>query len=938
MGRDEPLPSMADLIRRRTRAGFVGRGAERAAFRHNLGLSPRDERHRFLFHVHGNAGVGKTFLVRELEQVAQECGAHTVYVDEAAGSVPEAMAVISAHLGRQGHRFRDLDRMLVTHRERRHEAEAASVATQEPDQDGPSTASVLAARAGLAGIGLLPGAGALTQIVDPERLAEGADRVRAGLSARLRSQDDVQLVLSPESVLTPVLLRELAEAAATVPWIVLFLDTYERTGAFLDAWLRQVTTGDRYGGALPGNVVVVTAGQHPADPGRWGGLADFVVDMPLGPFTETEARGLLADRGVVAEPVVDEVLRLSGGLPVLVSTLAESRPADPADVGDPSSTAVERFLKWEPDPVRRATALACALPRRLDADVFRAVVDCGEEEAAGLFAWLRGLPFVSDRGDRVQYHDVVRAPMLRLQRHHSPRGWARRHSRLAAEFGRWREEAEAAAGADGTWADEAWRALRLAESYHLLCAAPRSALPVVLRDLVDACGRGDMPALRWAQVLADAGQDTDAPAVADWGRELLAALADGGVVEVLGRLLSRAELDASGRAAARTVRGDALRDGGAYERALAELDQAVALDPGLARARCARALAHAESGDHTAAVRDLDRAHELAPDDARTISLRGEYHRILGHHAQAVADLDRGIELDPARDFAWASRGATYSRLGRYEEALADLNRALEINPDYAWALARRARVRRALGQPRLQLADLDRAVALKPESAWMACERGDALRGAGRHEDAVADYDHAVGLDAGYASAYASRGVSHRELGRPGPALADLDRALALNPGYPWALCQRSDLHSRLGDPARALADASRAVELRPGDAGIRTLRGRALCGLGRYADARRELDLALELDPRSPEALCVRARALFELGLPDEALADVGRAAGPDGPAAASAGALVRLADVVDELAPWRSGRAGGALAPLLSRLSAAGRRTGPSPAPSE
>ncbi|MDT9697196.1 hypothetical protein [Streptomyces sp. P17] len=74
---------------------------------------------------------------------------------------------------------------------------------------------------------------------------------------------------------------------------------------------------DRYG-ELPANVVVVTSGQRPFDTGRWGGFADFMADLRLSPFTEAEARGLLADRGVMAEPVVAEVLRLSGGPPVLV--------------------------------------------------------------------------------------------------------------------------------------------------------------------------------------------------------------------------------------------------------------------------------------------------------------------------------------------------------------------------------------------------------------------------------------------------------------------------------------------------------------------------------------------------------------------------------------------------------------------------------------------
>lgn len=706
-------PSMRELITGRTRRGFVGRGAERAAFRENLELAPEDERHRFLFHVHGNAGVGKTFLVRELEQLARERGALTAYVDESVGSVPEAMAAISDRFARQGQRFKELDRLLATHRERRHEAESTVVETVEMLEPQPSQASMTAARAGLVGLGLVPGVGAFAGAIDPAQLAQGADRLRAGLSARFRNQEDVQLVLSPERVLTPVLLTELADAADAAPWLVLFFDTYERTGPFLDGWLHDVMTTDRYGGSLPANTVVVTAGQRAFDTARWGGFADFVTDLPLGPFTEAEARGLLADRGVVAEPVVEEVLRLTGGLPVLVSTLAEARPADPDDVGDPSATAVERFLKWEQDPVRRAAALACALPRRLDADVFRAAVGRPEEEADALFGWLRSLPFVSDRGDRVQYHDVVRAPMLRLQRRHSPRGWAERHARLAETFGEWRAEVEVGLDEDELWADEAWRELRLAESYHLLCAGARAALPVVLRDFVDACDSGDVTARRLAQVLTEAGDDADAEAVRKWGRDLLAALSEGGVAAAVGWLLDRTGFDERRQALARKVRGSALRDSGAYEEAVAEYDRAVALDPELARAYRGRAFSRGGLGDYEAGIADLDRADALAPDHAATVTVRGEYHRILGHDNEAIRDLDRAIELDPAHHFAWASRGATRLRLGQVDEALADLNRALELKPEYPWALGRRARVWRALGDRVRQLADLDHGLRL---------------------------------------------------------------------------------------------------------------------------------------------------------------------------------------------------------------------------------
>ncbi|WP_105971952.1 ATP-binding protein [Streptomyces geranii] len=915
-------PSMRQLIQQRRRAGFVGRGAERAAFRANFELPPDDERHRFRFHVHGNAGVGKTFLVRELEQQAKERGALTAYVDEGVGSVPEALAVMCRQFAAQGRRFKELERLLAAHRERRHEAESAvaSLESLEPQPEGPSTGSLTVARMGLVGAGLIPVVGPFAGALDADRIAQGADRVRAGIAARLRNQDDVQLVLAPERVLTPLLLAELDDICSAVPWIVLFLDTYERTGPFLDGWLHDIMTTDRYGDlSFPANLVLVTAGQLPFDTGRWGGFADFVTEVPLGPFTEAEARGLLADRGVTDEPVVEEVLRLTGGLPVLVSTLAEARPTDPDDIGDPSATAVGRFLKWETDPVRQATALACALPRRLDADIFRAALPVlgltgDETELDLLFGWLRSLPFVDDRGDRgrIQYHAVVRAPMLRLQRRRSPRRWTEQHTGLAGTFARWRGEAEVPLPADELWATEEWRELRLAESYHLLCASPRTALPGVLRDVVDACDQGEVVARRWARVLVEAGDDNEAPVVGRWGRDLLAALAspgtaepgeaggeggesgesaygtagggDGGVLGALALLLNRGGLDARGQAVARMLRGRELRLGREYGKALGEYEQAVALDPELERAYYGRGVTRAEQRDYAAAVADLDRADELAPDTARILFVRGDYHRILGHHEEAVRDLDRAVVLGPDLAGAWASRGVTRHGTGDTERALADLDRALELDPEHVWALVRRARVHRSRGEQAGQLADLDRAVALGPELAWVACERGDALRVADRDAEALADYDRALELDPEYASAYASRGVSRSRLGRHAEALADLGRALELYPAYAWALVQRSVVHRRADGYEASYEDADRAVELEPESAWALWNRGEALRCLGRFGPARADLDRALTLSPDSVWAIGCRGAVLHELRLYGEALADLDRAVALD------------------------------------------------------
>ncbi|MDQ1036894.1 tetratricopeptide (TPR) repeat protein [Streptomyces sp. V3I8] len=795
--------SWQELIQQGNRAGFVGRDDERAAFLANLDAPVGDVRRRFRFHVHGTAGVGKTYLVQELRHLARERGALTAYVDERAGSVPEAMAEVARQFAEQGRRLKELERRLAVYRERRHEAEAAALAALAPEPGappGPSAGSRTAVGLGLAAVGaVVPGAGLLTGALPADLLAQHADRLRTGLSARFRDPDDIDLVMFPERVLTPVLLRELRTAASAAASVaasaVLFFDTYERTGPFLDPWLYELVTRHGADGGLPASVVVVTAGQRPLDTARWSGVGS-VADVSLAPFTESEARGLLAGKGVVAEPVVKEVLRLTGGLPVLVSTLAQARPGAPDDVDDPSATAVKRFLQWEADDARRQVARICALPRQVDADVFRVLVtDRPDGELDALYEWLTGLPFVGVHGTRTRYHDVVRAPMLRLERRRSPREWAARHRRLAEAFARWRGEAEEGREGDDLWADEEWHGLRLEETYHLLCARPAAALGAALRALVEACREDRVAGRRWARMLEDAGDAADSPDLRAWGTRLGEALDDdgSGIAGAMGLLLARPGPDTAGRALAHTLRGRELRHAGEYRQALAEYDRALELDPRLARAHYGRGFTHHLLGDFPAALAALDRADELAPGTAWIIAGRAEAYRLAGRFEEAVADFDRAVALDPAAAGPLAGRAVCRHALGRYDEALADFDRALGIEEDDPWALVRRARLRRARGEEAEAFADLDRAVRAAPDAPWVASERGDAYRLAGRFEEAVTELGRAVALLPDYASALASRGASLHELARDEEALADLDRALELRPDYPWALLMRS-------------------------------------------------------------------------------------------------------------------------------------------------
>ncbi|MFF3129129.1 tetratricopeptide repeat protein [Streptomyces sp. NPDC057908] len=719
-------PSRQELIRRQRQSGFVGRQGELTAFRDALRQSPQ-EAAQLLFHIHGPAGVGKSTLVRQWESMAREAHALTAYADESVADPVEAMETICAQFAQQGTELKRIEKLLATYWRRRHESDAATTSGGvDPQANGsagtsqgvtgraPSPFSVVASQLGLAGLGLIPGAGAIAGAVDPHQIASGVDRTRVTISARLRSHEDVQLALSPLRALTPVFLRDLAEAARRHLWVVLFFDTYELTGPLLDVWLRDVPVSDRYG-ELPANVLVVLAGQGQLDARCWQDWLDFVNDLPLQVFTDTETRQLLTTKGITDERVVDVILQLSGRLPVLVSTLAETRPASTEDVGDPSGTAVERFLKWETDVQRRAAALACALPRELDEDICRTAV--GGEQASELFAWLRSMPFVTDHAGYCRYHDVVRTAMLRLQRRQSPARWREQHTRLADAFAARCTELESASlPASGWWRDEGWRGHRLQEFYHRLCAEPHTALPRTLREVLDAQRYAATTLHRWAQMLVQAGEDTDAPTVRDWGRRLLAALEDSHPgIAVLTLLLSRDGLDTRGRAPAHVLRGRSHHGAGQFDRALADYDRALELDPDNAWTMANRSRAHHGLGQFGRALADLDRAMELDPDNAETVANRGGTHELMGQFDRACADYDRALELDPDDVWAMTNRGVTHWLMGQFDRALADLDRAMELDPDNAWTVTSRGDTHRLMGQYDKALADYSHALRLDP-------------------------------------------------------------------------------------------------------------------------------------------------------------------------------------------------------------------------------
>ncbi|MET8117679.1 hypothetical protein [Streptomyces prasinus] len=297
--------------------------------------------------------MGKSTLLRQWQEAARRVDAMTAVVDENdVHGVQQALVELVRQLAEQAGPCKEFDKAVE-------QFQREQAAQGEPVEGEVSVSSRVVTQAALGAASLLPGAGVVTAMADPDAAAQGLDRLRSASQARARRRG----AQGDEAGVSRAFVAELERLCRRHRWVVLFFDTWEQTARYLDGWLLRLLAEEF--GAVPANVMVVLAGRDDLAEREWAPLRAQVADVPLEVFTAAETRALLTARGVSDPAVVEAVLRLSMGLPLLVELLALARTHTVEEVdagGDLADVAVERFVQWITAPEQREAVRACALP------------------------------------------------------------------------------------------------------------------------------------------------------------------------------------------------------------------------------------------------------------------------------------------------------------------------------------------------------------------------------------------------------------------------------------------------------------------------------------------------------------------------------------------------------------------------------------------------
>ena len=834
-----------DKLKANQTAKFIGRSEHLTLFKNNLeAYNPCS-----IINIYGQGGVGKTYLSRQYKTFAENNNCLCVYSDEGIKSVLEWMELASKQFNKQDADLSEFDKFYKTYQQETKKLEA------DPEKPKGTFGNIVRAvvKGTIKEAAKVPGAELLIGFIDQDGLANSLGDWADFVRKKIGNKDEVELVLEPLNVLTPLFWKGVMKYTEHKKMICFFIDTFEETDTILETWLLECLNGNH--GDIPANILLIIAGRDSLNPNLWSAFTDFTETIPLEPFSEVETEDFSHSHGITDTSTKADIVRLSNRLPVLMAWLATSAKENKGHIENACETAVERFLKWVVDEKQRGIALAAALPRKLNQDIIESFLP-DKTQAEAYFKWLTDQPFVLRKDDAWAYHNVVREQMLRYERTRSPKEWTTKHEALSDYYHNLQEElsiAETEQYNHTRWFDYEQERL-----YHALCAKPDKHIALAINGLVKKwLLDGHKSVTLFGETLYEAGSVIEHEITIGWGLRIIKSkealnTEDESLFYALVEDILTKEFVIEGHPLAYLYNTGGINYAilKNFKKAIEYFQKAISIKSAHLSPLNNIGICYENLRNYEKAIDYYEKAISIKPDYHFAINNMGVSYRKLENYEKAIECFEKVISMKPDYYSALNNMGISYKNLGNYEKSIEYFEEAISINPIYYGAFVNMGISYQDLKNYEKAIECFNKAISIKPDYPEAFANLGYLYNNLKNYEKAIEYSEKAISINPVIPEAFINLGVSHINLKNYVKAIECFEKAIKINSVNPEVFVNMGYAFFNIKNYLMAKESFQGAIEINSKDSESHNNMGYCLIVLGNLEDAETSLNIALSLN----------------------------------------------------------------------------------------
>ncbi len=235
----------------------------------------------------------------------------------------------------------------------------------------------------------------------------------------------------------------------------------------------------------------------------------------------------------------------------------------------------------------------------------------------------------------------------------------------------------------------------------------------------------------------------------------------------------------------------------------------------------------------------------------------------------------------------WIGLGVAQYGLRRLEEAVESIAKGIELGEEESYAYNSLGNVYNDQGQLEEAIASYERAIELDPKFAYPHNGLGNVYNDQGQLEKAIASYKRAIELTPQFASPHNGLGSVYEDQDQLEAAIASYERAIELDPQFAHPHNNLGVVYKKQGQLEKAITSYKKALSLpeeQGSPASAHTLAYKNLGDVYKNQDKLEEAiasyERAIELDPQFALAIANRGETYLILKRYKDALAEFNRA----------------------------------------------------------